>query len=135
MSDNNNNTSIDQNKLVAERRQKLTALREQGFDFPNEFRRNTLAGQVKAIYTEHSNELLEERAIEVQVGGRMMTRRIMGKASFATYQDRSGKLQLFVQRDAVGEEVYKSFKTWDLGDIVWALSLIHILTLPTTPYV
>ena len=65
MSDNNNNTSIDQNKLVAERRQKLTALREQGFDFPNEFRRNTLAGQVKAIYTEHSNELLEERAIEV----------------------------------------------------------------------
>ncbi len=120
----NNNTPIDENKLVAERRQKLTALREQGFGFPNEFRRNTLAGQVQATYTEHSNDLLEEGAIEVQVGGRMMTRRIMGKATFATYQDRSGKLQLFIQRDAVGEDVYKSFKTWDLGDIIWARGVL-----------
>ncbi len=123
MSENNANP-IDENKLVAERRQKLAALREDGFTFPNEFRRNALAGQLQANYAEHSNELLESEDVEVQVGGRMMTRRVMGKASFATYQDRSGKLQLFIQRDAVGEDVYKSFKTWDLGDIIWARGVL-----------
>jgi lysyl-tRNA synthetase, class II len=115
---------VDENKLIAERRQKLKVLREEGFHFPNKYRRNALAGQLQDTYADYSNEALDAEAVEVEVGGRMMTRRIMGKASFLTYQDRSGKLQLFVQRDAVGEAVYKSFKSWDLGDIVWARGVL-----------
>ncbi|MDG1463373.1 MAG: lysine--tRNA ligase [Gammaproteobacteria bacterium] len=124
MSEDKNQIPVDENKLVAERRQKLDTLRDAGFKFPNEYRRNALAGQLHDTYADHSKEALEEEVIEVQVGGRMMTRRIMGKASFATFQDRSGKLQLFLQRDGVGEDVYKGFKTWDLGDIIWARGVL-----------
>jgi lysyl-tRNA synthetase class 2 len=109
-----------ENKLIAERRRKLDALREEGFDFPNDARRTALAGQLHHIYDEYSNETLERDAISVQVGGRLMTKRVMGKASFATIQDRSGKLQLFLQRDSLPEGSYQQFKRWDLGDIVWA---------------
>jgi lysyl-tRNA synthetase class 2 len=108
----------EDNKLVAERRRKLGELRAAGFAFPNGFRRTALAGQLHAIYDEYSNETLEAEPVEVMVGGRMLTRRIMGKASFATLQDRSGQLQVFLQRDAVGDEHYAAFKALDLGDIV-----------------
>jgi lysyl-tRNA synthetase class 2 len=108
----------EENKLVAERRRKLGVLRAAGFAFPNDFRRSALAGQLHAIYDKYSNETLEAEAVEVRVGGRMLTRRIMGKASFATLQDRSGQIQVFLQRDAVGDEVYAAFKSLDLGDIV-----------------
>jgi lysyl-tRNA synthetase class 2 len=111
---------LDENKLIAERRSKLRQLRSQGFGFPNEYRRTALAGQLHDIYDDYSNETLESDAIEVEVGGRMMTKRVMGKASFATIQDRTGKLQLFLQRDSLEEGLYQQFKTWDLGDIVWA---------------
>jgi lysyl-tRNA synthetase class 2 len=111
---------LDENKLIAERRSKLRELRSQGFGFPNEYRRTALAGQLHDIYDDYSNETLESDAIEVAVGGRMMTKRVMGKASFATIQDRTGKLQLFLQRDSLAEGLYQQFKTWDLGDIVWA---------------
>ena len=110
----------DENKLVAERREKLQALRDGGFAFPNEYRRNALAGQLHETFAGHSKEALEEEGVEVQVGGRMMLRRVMGKASFATIQDRSGRIQLFLQRDAIGADLYQAFKHWDLGDIVWA---------------
>ena len=76
--------------------------------------------QLHEFYDEHSTESLEEDQVEVQVGGRMMTKRVMGKASFATIQDRSGRLQLFLQRDALPEGQYQQFKSMDLGDIVWA---------------
>jgi len=109
-----------ENKLVAERRRKLHELRAEGFEYPNEYRRTALAGQLHQIYDEYSNETLEKEAIEVQVGGRIMTRRVMGKASFVTIQDRSGKLQLFLQRDHLPEGRYQQFKGWDIGDIVWA---------------
>jgi len=115
----NTNIEVD-NKLVAERRRKLDALRASGFGFPNNYRRTALAGQLHEIYDDYSNETLESDSVEVQVGGRMMTKRVMGKASFATLQDRSGQIQLFLQRDALAEGVYQSFKSWDLGDIVWA---------------
>ncbi len=108
----------DDNKLVAERRRKLTALRAAGFGFPNGFRRSALAGQLHAIYADYSNEALEAEAVEVMVGGRMLTRRIMGKASFATLQDRSGQIQVFFQRETLGDEAYAAFKNLDLGDIV-----------------
>jgi len=114
----------DENKLVAERREKLAALREDGFQFPNEYRRTALAGQLQDTYAEHSKEALEEEGVEVEVGGRMMTRRVMGKASFATIQDRSGKVQLFLQKNALGEDAYNAFKHWDLGDIVWAKGVV-----------
>ncbi len=113
-----------ENKLVAERRRKLHALRENGFNFPNSYRRTALAGQLHEIYDAYSNETLEADAIEVQVGGRMMTKRVMGKVSFATVQDRSGQIQLFLQRDALPEGVYQEFKSWDLGDIVWARGIL-----------
>jgi lysyl-tRNA synthetase class 2 len=116
-------TSKDQentdNKLVAERRRKLDELRESGFGFPNEYRRTALAEQLHNIYDDYSNETLEQDQIKVQVGGRLMTKRVMGKASFATIQDRSGQLQLFLQRDSLPEGMYQQFKRMDLGDIVW----------------
>jgi lysyl-tRNA synthetase class 2 len=90
----------DDNKLVAERRRKLAELRAAGFRFPNSFRRSALAGQLHAIYDGYSNETLEAEPVEVLVGGRMLTKRIMGKASFATLQDRSGQIQVFMQGDA-----------------------------------
>ena len=86
--------------------------------FPMQFRRTALADQLHQLYDDYSNETLETDAIQVQVGGRMMTKRVMGKASFATIQDRSGNLQLFLQRDALPEGQYAAFKTLDLGDIV-----------------
>ena len=110
--------SDDDNKLVAERRRKLTELRAAGFGFPNGFRRSALAGQLHAIYADYSNETLEAEPVEVMVGGRMLTRRIMGKASFATLQDRSGQIQVFLQREVLGDEGYAAFKSLDLGDIV-----------------
>ncbi len=120
MSESNKTGGEVDNKLVAERRRKLAELRASGFGFPNTYRRTALAGQLHEIYDDYSNETLESAEIEVQVGGRMMTRRVMGKASFATLQDRSGQIQLFMQRDALAEGVYQAFKSWDLGDIVWA---------------
>ncbi len=111
---------MQENKLVAERRRKLTELRARGFAFPNTFRRTALAEQLHQLYDGHSNETLAAEAIEVQVGGRIMTQRVMGKASFATIRDRSGNLQLFLERDALPEGQYTEFKSMDLGDIVGA---------------
>ena len=108
----------EENKLIAERRRKLDALREQGQAFPNDFRRDAMAGELLAEYAEKSAEDLEAEPRRVAVAGRMMAKRIMGKAAFTHVQDMTGKIQLFVQRDAVGEDVYAAFKGWDIGDIV-----------------
>jgi lysyl-tRNA synthetase class 2 len=111
----------DENKLIAQRRAKLAELRDQGIAFPNDFRRNTVAGELHAEYGEKSAEELEELGVRVAVAGRMMSRRIMGKASFSHLQDMSGRIQLFVQRDNLPEGLYAEFKKgWDLGDIVGA---------------
>ena len=113
---------LDENKLIAQRREKLARLREQGIAFPNDFRRNVVAGELHAEYGEKSNEELEELQVRVSVAGRLMSRRIMGKASFAHLQDMSGRIQLFVQRDSLPEGFYnEEFKKhWDLGDIIGA---------------
>ena len=112
----------DENKLVAERRKKLEAIRAQGSPaFPNDFRRNALAADLLALHEEHDKEYLEGASIQVSVAGRMMSKRIMGKATFAHIQDASGKIQLFVQRDALPEGFYNDeFKHWDVGDIIGA---------------
>ncbi len=111
---------MEDNKLIAQRREKLAALREQGFQFPNTFRPDALAAELHARHAEDSNEVLETEQRSVAVAGRMMLKRVMGKASFCQIQDRSGRLQLFLQRDTLGEDVYKAFKTYDVGDIIGA---------------
>ncbi len=110
----------DENKLIAERRAKLARLRAAGQAFPNDYRRDALAGELQTAFGERTGEWLDGNPTRVRVGGRMMSKRVMGKASFATIADRTGRIQLFLQRDAVGAEAYEEFKTWDVGDIVGA---------------
>ena len=110
----------DENKLIAERRAKLSALREQGNAFPNDFRRNAIAEELHRTFETHDKETLEEEAVEVSVAGRMMAKRVMGKASFIKLQDRSGQIQVRLERDRLPEGVYQAFKKWDVGDIVGA---------------
>ena len=112
--------AVDENQIVAERRAKLGALRAQGQAFPNDFRRDTLAADLHARYGGKTNEELEPLGIKAVVAGRMLLKRVMGKASFATIQDMSGRLQLYVTSDSVGAEVHDAFKHWDLGDLVGA---------------
>jgi lysyl-tRNA synthetase, class II len=113
-------TDSDENQIITERRAKLAELRARGVAFPNDFRREHLASELHAAWGDKANEALEPKHVAVAVAGRMMLRRVMGKASFATVQDTSGRIQLYVTRDAVGEAVYEAFKHWDLGDIVGA---------------
>jgi len=112
----------DEQEQIVQRRAKLTALRENdGIAFPTDFRRNVISGELLAEYGEKTKEELEEQPIRVKVAGRIMTRRIMGKASFCHIQDMSGKLQLYVTRDTLAEGFYnEQFKKWDIGDIVGA---------------
>jgi lysyl-tRNA synthetase class 2 len=110
----------DENKLIAQRREKLNNLREGGIAFPNDFRRNVLSGELHAEYDEKDNTFFEQEPLRVAIAGRMMAKRVMGKASFAQLQDMSGRIQIFVQRDDLPEGVYQQFKTYDVGDIVGA---------------
>jgi lysyl-tRNA synthetase class 2 len=114
-------TTLDENKLIAQRREKLARLREQGVAFPNDFRRNVVAGELHAEYAARSAEELESLGVRVRVAGRIMSRRVMGKASFVHVQDMSGRVQLYLQRDGLPEGVYEQFKRdLDLGDIIGA---------------
>ncbi|OYY93660.1 MAG: lysine--tRNA ligase [Hydrogenophilales bacterium 28-61-23] len=108
----------DENQIIAERREKLAAIRAQGIAFPNDFERKDYAADIHATHAETAKEVLETGPVEVQLAGRMMLKRVMGKASFATLQDMSGRMQIYVSREAVGEAVYDAFKHWDLGDIL-----------------
>lgn len=110
----------DEHALIAQRRAKLAALREQGIAFPTDFRRNVMAGELHAEYGDKDNAYFEANRRRVSVAGRLMAKRIMGKASFAQLLDMSGRIQLFVQRDALPEGVYGAFKNWDIGDILGA---------------
>ena len=123
MSDNKNapeSAPADENQIIAERRGKLAALRAKGQAYPNDFRRDTLAADLHAAHDAKTNEELESLAKTVTVAGRMMLKRVMGKACFATVQDMSGRIQLYVTLDALGAEALDDFKHWDLGDIVGA---------------
>ncbi len=112
----------DEQEQITQRRTKLAALREDGgIAFPTDFRRDAVVEELIAAYEEKTKEELEEAPIRVKLGGRLMTRRIMGKASFAHIQDMSGKIQLYVTRDTLAEGFYNTqFKKWDIGDIVGA---------------
>ena len=114
----------DENKLIAERRTKLAALREAAKQagaaaYPNDFRRSALAGQLHDAFGERDSAWLEANPTQVSVGGRMLFKRVMGKASFAKIADRTGQIQLFLQHEVLGE-AYDAFKGWDVGDIVGA---------------
>ncbi|MBJ2117155.1 MULTISPECIES: lysine--tRNA ligase [Proteus] len=111
----------DLNNELQTRREKLSALRDNGNAFPNDFRRDSLSNELHQKYDAMSAEELEAANVEVAIAGRMMTRRIMGKASFATLQDMGGRIQLYVSRDDLPEGIYnEQFKKWDLGDILGA---------------
>src|ERR1700674_762727 len=113
----------DENKLIAERRAKLAALREHGPAFPNDFRRDALAGQLHDSFGERSGEWLDANPTRVRVGGRLMFRRVMGKASFGKIADRTGQIQLYLQQEALGA-AYEDFKGWDIGDLVGASGVL-----------
>jgi len=112
---------LSDNEQIAQRRAKLTALRAEGNAFPNDFRRDSLARVLHSRFDSVSADTLAEQTVTVSIAGRIVSRRIMGKASFAHLQDQSGRIQLFLQRDALPDGVYdEGFKKWDLGDIVGA---------------
>jgi len=115
----------DDNQLIVERREKLKALRSAGVAFPNDVKPEHRAEALFAQYDSKTKEELEPLAVKVSVAGRMMLKRVMGKASFATLQDASfgpsgGRIQVYINNEGVGEEVHSAFKHWDLGDIVAA---------------
>ncbi len=108
----------DTHRLVAQRKEKLSAWREEGAAFPNDFRPDAAAGDLQARHADEDAEALDAAARQVSVAGRLLAKRVMGKLSFATLQDASGRIQLFMQRDLLGEDAYKAFKQLDIGDIV-----------------
>ncbi len=110
----------DDNQILAERRAKLAALRAQGPAFPNDFRRSHLAAELHAAHDAAEGEALAAAGIEVAVSGRLMLKRLMGKASFATVQDGSGRIQFFVNDEDAGAAAHEAFRRWDIGDIVAA---------------
>jgi lysyl-tRNA synthetase class 2 len=110
----------EENKLIEERREKLQALRARGIAFPNDFRRADFAASLCKAHGERTREDLEKEKIPATVAGRMVLKRVMGKASFATLQDQSGRIQLYLSDDLLGKENHQEFKHWDLGDIVGA---------------
>lgn len=127
MSDTNNTDQpqVDENELIRQRREKLDAWREATQAYPNTFKPENLASDLISKYGDIEKQELEELGIQVAVAGRMMSRRIMGKASFAHLQDRSERVQVYVSRDALPEGFYnEEFKKWDIGDIVAAKGVL-----------
>ncbi len=112
--------SVDENSIIAERRQKLARLRDQGVAFPNDFTPAHRAASLAEHHGFKSREQLEQDQIRVSVAGRIMLKRVQGKASFATIQDGSGRLQLWMNDEGIGAAVHEAFKHWDLGDIIAA---------------
>ena len=110
----------DENQLIIERREKLAAIRAKGVAFPNDFKPAHRAAPLHEQYDAVEAAELEAQAIPVSVAGRMMLKRVMGKACFATIQDATGRLQFYITQDAVGAELLADFKHWDLGDIIAA---------------
>ena len=113
---------IDENRLIAERRSKLDALRQEGIAFPNDFRREDYAEDLQTAYSDverWTGEALEAEGVSVALAGRLLAKRVMGKAAFAQVQDMTGRIQLFLQASALGDR-YDAFKSWDVGDIVAA---------------
>lgn len=109
----------EMNDQLLVRRQKMQDIRESGLDpFGSKFERTHLSDEIRKQYEKFSKEELEEASYEVQIAGRVMTKRGKGKAGFAHIQDFGGQIQIYVRQDAIGEESYELYKTVDLGDII-----------------
>lgn len=109
---------LSPNEQILQRKEKLKNLRANGFIYPNNFRRDSLAQELCDAYGSEDAESLQLKNIPVKVAGRIMTRRVMGKASFVHLQDMSGKIQLYIKKDDISDELYEQFLHWDLGDII-----------------
>ena len=120
----NSNDSTTESQLIAQRRAKLAAIQAAGNAYPNDFRRNALAADLRDKFADADADALVAANVRVAVAGRMMTQRIQGKTSFAHIQDMTGQIQLFVKRDGLPEGIYQEFKKWDLGDIVGATGTV-----------
>ncbi len=110
----------EENEIVALRKAHLEDLRRNGSAFPNDFRRAHLAGDLHNDHGDSTKEVLKTEGNRTSVSGRIVLRRRMGKASFVTLQDMSGRIQLYIRQDQIGKEAYDDFKRWDLGDIIGA---------------
>ncbi|TCT04436.1 lysine--tRNA ligase [Paralcaligenes ureilyticus] len=110
--------AADENRLIAERRSKLSKLRNEGLAYPNDFRPDSASAQLHEAYDALDQEAVAAAGRHVKVAGRMMLKRVMGKASFATVQDGAGRIQIYLDRASLGEDRYADFKTWDIGDII-----------------
>jgi len=119
-----NEPSQDENHIIAERRAKLAEWRTSGKAYPNDFAREDISSKLIEQYGDKSNEALEAQPVEVKIAGRIMLKRVMGKASFVTIADMGGRIQLYIARDKVGEAVYAEFKRWDIGDIIGAVGVL-----------
>ncbi len=118
-------SGFDENQVMAERRTKLDALRAaHPIAFPNDVHPTHHALPLHSRYEQHTREQLETEHVEVSIAGRMMLKRVQGKASFATLQDASGRLQIYLNDEGVGAELHESFKHWDMGDIVFARGVL-----------
>ena len=120
---------IDENHVMQERREKLKTIRAQAKEnnsaaFPNDFKPDAMAANIHAEFGGFDNDVLDPKAVQVSVAGRMMLKRVMGKASFATVQDSSGRIQLFIGSSNLDEATYEAFKHWDLGDIIAARGVL-----------
>ena len=128
MVDENQSIEQNENHVIQERREKLKKIREAGVAFPNDFKPKNFAKTIHQEFGALENEALDPKAIEVTVAGRMMLKRVMGKASFATLQDGSGRIQLFISKENIkssdAETIYENFKHWDLGDILGATGVL-----------
>ena len=118
--ENTKKVTQDENQLITLRREKLAKIRKQGIAFPNKFKREHYAKSLQEQYKAKDKPWFEENEINVSVAGRIMLKRIMGKASFITISDMSGRIQLYVQKNLLGNELYNAFKSWDIGDIIGA---------------
>ena len=121
---NTPSTEVDENRLIAERRGKLAALRESGQAFPNDFRKDSTSGALHSRFDALEAEDLAQVEDVFSLAGRMMAKRVMGKIAFVRLQDRSGSIQLMIQRDNLPEGLFQEFKHWDVGDIVGAVGRI-----------
>lgn len=110
----------ERNEQIVQRRSKLAQWRTEGQAYPSGFERDALAQRLIDQYQDLDNDAFEANPVMVKVAGRIMTRRVMGKASFTHIQDMTGRMQLYVTRDGLPEGVYKAFKGWDLGDVIGA---------------
>jgi lysyl-tRNA synthetase class 2 len=122
----------EENKIVGERREKLAGLRRAGVAYPNDFTRTHLSFELEAAHGAKSKDELEAQPVQATIAGRLMLKRVMGKASFGVLQDHAGRLQIYVSDDRTGKEGHALFKHLDLGDIVFTLvDLGLLISLPT----